>query len=143
MTGRDEAEGQSFYIALNVVNSWLRDWTTEWIKMTLGGSMKYYLLFGGWNGREGGASDFSALFTLEVQARTAGIEHWRTEDSVRLASWMHLAVFDPVAKKPLRVVAHLYIPGAENAFAYEIDDDVDTLRWIELGLDDPVYSAEA
>lgn len=106
--------------------------------------MRYFMLFGGWNTRSGGAEDIVGVHVSENEARVAGLTRWRDEESVRLASWMHLAEFSPAAKKPLRVIAHLHIPGAENsATERHVEEGMeDTLHWVEVGPDDPVYSAE-
>lgn len=106
--------------------------------------MRHFLLFGGWNVTNGGAEDFQGLYVSENEARVAGITYWRDE-TVRMASWMHLAEFNPEAKKPLRVIAHLHIPGAENCSTERwVEAGMeDTLHWVTPGEDDPVYSAEA
>lgn len=136
---------RSLFIALNVINPSPRDWYTEWISIPMEKPVTYYLLFGGWNHTEGGADDFEALFVNEKEARDFGLERWGKEDSVRLASWMQLAKFNPNLTPALRVIANLHIPGAENCAT---QDDVeegmeDTLHWIDEGVDDPVYSAES
>ncbi len=93
--------------------------------------MEYYLLFGGWKEKEAGAEAYYGCYMSLVAAREVGIAHWEGQD-VRLASWMHLAVFDPQKHPAMKVIANLHIPGTWNTSTeWRVSEEMDdVLHWV-------------